>query len=164
MDAARKSAERAGISVRAILVGAVLCGAIAVGLPYGEFVLNVPVTGIVDAFDKVDMSSRRVADKFALSGLTRGKATKVDAPTVEEAPIQLECRVLKTVELPPERTVFLAEVVATTVLRGVCDDRGRLIVENVSFFGMTAGSGEFYTMGEKVGYIGESVGRDDIKY
>jgi len=29
---------------------------------------------------------------------------------------------------------------------------------------MTAGSGEFYTMGEKVGHIGKSVGRSDIKY
>jgi hypothetical protein len=38
------------------------------------------------------------------------------------------------------------------------------MVDKVGFFGMTAGSGEFYTMGEKVGYIGRSVGRDDIKY
>ena len=46
MDAARKSADRAGISVRAMLVGAVLCGAIAVGLPYGEFVLNGTQLGL----------------------------------------------------------------------------------------------------------------------
>ena len=44
------------------------------------------------------------------------------------------------------------------------DENDRLIIPNVSFFGMTAGSGEFYTMGEPVGYIGKSVGRMDIKY
>lgn len=66
--------------------------------------------------------------------------------------------------VPPIRTVFIAEVTATTVLRGVCDESGRLVVDNVDFFGMTAGSGEFYTMGEKIGHIGKSVGRSDIKY
>src|SRR5262249_58348010 len=42
-----------------------------------EFVLNVPVASLVERFDRVDMSSSRVADKFALSGLTRGKAAVV---------------------------------------------------------------------------------------
>jgi flavin reductase (DIM6/NTAB) family NADH-FMN oxidoreductase RutF len=131
---------------------------------YQEFVLNVPTSDMVDAFDRVDMNSSKVMDKFALSKLTEGKAVVVDAPTVAEAPIQLECRIINTIDLPPHRTVFFADVVATTVLDGVCDENGRLIVPNVPFFGMTAGSGEFYTMGNKVGHIGKSVGRDDIKY
>ena len=62
------------------------------------------------------------------------------------------------------RKLFLAEVVATTVLEGVCDAKGRLLVPAVPFFGMTAGSGEFYTMGQRVGHIGQTVGRSDIKY
>ena len=32
------------------------------------------------------------------------------------------------------------------------------------FFGMTAGNGEFWTWKQKVGHIGMSVGRDDIRY
>jgi flavin reductase (DIM6/NTAB) family NADH-FMN oxidoreductase RutF len=129
-----------------------------------EFVLNVPVASLVEPFDRVDMSSGKVADKFALSGLTRGKATVVDAPTVEEAPIQVECRVSHTLRVPPARTVYLADVVATTVHPGACDDDGRLRVPAVEFFGMTAGSGEFYTMGRSVGHIGQTVGRKDIRY
>ena len=131
---------------------------------HGEFVLNVPVADIVVPFDRVDMNSSRVGDKFELSGLTRGRATKVDAPTVEECPIQVECRVFDTIDVPPLRTLFLAAVVATTVHEGVVDESGRLIVENVPFFGMTAGSGEFYTMDRAVGHIGQTVGRNDIKY
>ncbi len=131
---------------------------------HNEFVLNVPTVHIVEPFDVVDMNSSKVMDKFVLSGLTRGAAAVVNAPTVEEAPIQVECRVFNTVDLPPVRTVFLADVVATTVHQGVCDENGRLIVEAVPFFGMTAGSGEFYTMGRAVGHIGKSVGRSDIKY
>ena len=79
---------------------------------HDEFVLNVPLASMIEAFDTVDMNSGSVADKFELSGLTRGAATVVD----------------------------------------------------VDFFGMTAGSGEHYTMGRRVGNIGMTVGRSDIKY
>jgi len=129
-----------------------------------EFVLNVPVAPLVERFDRVDMSSSKVADKFALSGLHRGKATVVNAPTVEEAPIQLECRLSHTLRVPPARTVYLADVVATTVHEGVCDEAGRLRVSSAAFFGMTAGSGEFFTMGRRVGHIGQTAGRRDIRY
>ena len=129
-----------------------------------EFVLNVPTAPMVEAFDTIDMNSGRVADKFELAGLTRGRATLVDAPTVEEAPIQCECRIFDSLEVPPMRKLFLAEVVATTVLEGAVDETGRLLVPNVPFFGMTAGSGEHFTMGSRVGNIGMTVGRTDIKY
>ena len=88
----------------------------------------------------------------------------VDAPTVEESPIHVECRVFDTIVVPPVRTVFLSDVIATTTWEGVVHDAGRLVVSAMPFFGMTAGSGEFYTMGERVGHIGMTVGRDDIKY
>lgn len=130
----------------------------------GDFVLNVPVADIVERFDRVDMNSSVVGDKFELSGLTRGRAIAVDAPTVEESPIHVECRVFGSLVVPPVRTVFFADVMATTVLEGVVDEDERLIVDAVPFFGMTAGSGEFFTMGELVGHIGQTVGRSDIRY
>lgn len=131
---------------------------------HGEFALNLPTAEMVEAFDRIDMSSGRTGDKFALSGLTRAKASVIDAPTVVEAPIQLECRVFRQIEVPPVRTLFLAEVVATTAIEGACDADGRLLVEAVDFFGMTAGSGEHYTMGQRVGHIGMTAGRHDIRY
>ncbi|MGH9372951.1 MAG: flavin reductase family protein [Vicinamibacterales bacterium] len=129
-----------------------------------EFVLNVPVASMIHAFDRIDFSSSRVGDKYVLSGLTRGVAVSVKAPTVNEAPIQLECRVSHIVRVPPSRTVFIADVVATSVLEGVCDDEGRLRPSSAAFFGMMAGCGEFHTMDRKVGHIGQSVGRTDIRY
>ena len=131
---------------------------------HSEFVLNVPTASFIEAFDTADMNSSRVADKFALTGLTRGRAVRVDAPTIEEAPIHCECRTVASLEVPPMRKLFIAEVVATTALEGAVDEAGRLLVPNVPFFGMTAGSGEHYTMGERVGNIGMTVGRTDIKY
>lgn len=129
-----------------------------------EFVLNVPAASMIHPFDRVDFSSSRVGDKYALSGFTRGAATVVKAPTVNEAPIQLECRVSHVLRVPPERTVFIADVVATTAHVGICDDDGRLRADSAAFFGMMAGCGEFYTMGRRVGHIGQSVGRSDIRY
>ncbi len=129
-----------------------------------EFVLNVPTAGLVHAFDRVDISSSRKGDKFALSGLTRARGQVVNAPAVDEAPIQVECRVSHELRVPPQRTVFIADVVATTVHEGVCDADGRLIVGARAFFGMTAGSGEFYTLDRAVGHIGQTVGRRDIRY
>jgi flavin reductase (DIM6/NTAB) family NADH-FMN oxidoreductase RutF len=129
-----------------------------------EFVLNVPVASMIHAFDRIDFSSSRSGDKYAMSGLTRGTATVVKAPSVNEAPIQLECRVSHILRVPPVRTVFIADVVATTVADGICDDDGRLRPESAAFFGMMAGCGEFFTMGRKVGHIGQSVGRRDIRY
>lgn len=131
---------------------------------HGEFVLNLPVARIVRNFDTVDMNSTKIGDKFKLASLTRGKATVVDAPTVEECPLQVECRVFDKLRVPPRRKLFLANVVATTALEGAVDADGKLIVPNVPFFGMTAGSGQFYTMGEAVGNIGFTLGRHDIKY
>jgi flavin reductase (DIM6/NTAB) family NADH-FMN oxidoreductase RutF len=129
-----------------------------------EFVLNVPTASMIHGFDVIDFSSSRPGDKFATSGFTRGQATRVDAPTVNEAPIQLECRLTHTLRVPPMRTVFIADVVATTVAEGICDADGRLRPDAAAFFGMAAGCGEFFTFGQKVGHIGQSVGRRDIRY
>jgi len=89
---------------------------------------------------------------------------EVDAPTVEECPIHVESRVFDSLRVPPARTIFVAEVVATTALDGAVDENERLQVDDVPFFGKTAGSGEFYTMGQAVGHIGNTVGRSDIRY
>lgn len=139
---------------------------VALGLikHHNEFVLNVPTADMIKPFDKVDMNSTKVSDKFELSGFTAGKAKSVNAPVIKESPIHVECKVIQELRVPPIRTIFIADVMVTTVLPGVCDENGRLIVPNVDFFGMTAGSGEFYTMGKPIGHIGKSVGRSDIKY
>lgn len=131
---------------------------------HGQFVLNIPTADMTEQFDMVDMNSKKVMDKFSLTGFTPGKAEKVAAPTIEESPIHVECKVFDEIAVPPVRTLFLASVLATSVHEYVCDEKGRLIVSATPFFGMTPGSGEFYTMGKLVGHIGQSVEKDDIKY
>ena len=131
---------------------------------HGEFTLNVPDASWVEQFDSIDMTARERADKFEATGLTRLPSVRVGAPGIAEAAIVLECRVLQEHRLPPARAVFFAEVLRTSVHPGVTDDQGRLHSPARQFFGMTAGNGEFWTLGKSVGHIGMTAGRDDIRY
>jgi flavin reductase (DIM6/NTAB) family NADH-FMN oxidoreductase RutF len=129
-----------------------------------EFTLNVPDASWLEAFDGIDMTASTRADKFEANGLTRLPSSLVGAPGIAEAAIVLECRVLQEHRLPPARTVFFAEVLRTSTHPGVTDPDGKLDSRSRSFFGMTAGNGEFWTFGDRVGRIGMTVGREDIRY
>jgi flavin reductase (DIM6/NTAB) family NADH-FMN oxidoreductase RutF len=129
-----------------------------------EFTLNVPDASWIEKFDGIDMTASTREDKFKANGLTRLESRTIAAPGVTEAAIVLECKVLQEHRLPPTRTVFFAEVLRTTVHPGVTDPNGKLDSKAREFFGMTAGNGEFWTFGKKVGRIGMTVGRDDIRY
>lgn len=83
----------------------------------GECVLNLPSSAMVDAVDRIALTTgkREIApyrleqgyryepDKFALSGLTAQASELVGAPRVAECPIQLECRGGRVPPLPGPR-------------------------------------------------------------
>ena len=129
-----------------------------------EFTLNVPDAGWIRQFDAIDMTASKRSDKFAATGLTRLPSVRIGAPGIAEAAIVLECRVLQEHRFPPTRTVFFAEVLRVSVHPDVTDEDGRLDSTARSFFGMTSGNGEFWSFGEKVGRIGMTIGREDIRY
>ena len=129
-----------------------------------EFTLNVPDQSWITEFDQIDMTASKASDKFADNKLTRLPSKQIGAPGIAEAAIVLECKVVQSHFLPPQRTVFFAKVVRTSVHPGVTDDSGRLNSKSRQFFGMTSGNGEFWTFGKKVGNIGMTKGRTDIKY
>ena len=129
-----------------------------------EFTLNVPDAGWIEQFDAIDMTASTRADKFAATGLTRLPSELIGAPGIAEAAIVLECRVLQEHRLPPMRTLFLAEVLRVSVHPDVTDVDGRLDSRARTFFGMTSGNGEFWSFGDRVGRIGMTVGREDIRY
>lgn len=74
---------------------------------HGECVLNLPSSAMVDAVDRIALTTGRVdvadykreqgyvyvADKFGHAGLTRQASELVEPPRVLQCPIQLECRV-----------------------------------------------------------------------
>jgi flavin reductase (DIM6/NTAB) family NADH-FMN oxidoreductase RutF len=66
----------------------------------GEFGLNVPDLSILEATLGCGRTpGAEVPDKFARFGLTRQKASRIQAPLVAEAVGNLECRVCQVVDL-----------------------------------------------------------------
>lgn len=79
----------------------------------GEFVLNFPHAGLIEAISRCGEVSGfdPQVDKFALSGLTPGPCKKVRAPLIQECPVNMECKVIQVVPVG-SHDFFIAEVVA----------------------------------------------------
>jgi flavin reductase (DIM6/NTAB) family NADH-FMN oxidoreductase RutF len=119
-----------------------------------EFVVNVPSVSQARAVDWCGVVSGRDQDKFAGSGLTPASALKVRCPIVGECPLNIECRVRRSLDLG-SHTLFLAEVVAVQVTRALVDARGRLRLEQAGL--MAFAHGHYYALGRHLGHFGFSV-------
>ena len=124
-----------------------------------EFVINVPTWKIANAVDTVGVKSGRDLDKFALTGLTAEKCSKIGAPQVKECPVSIECKVLEIREFGTH-DMFLAEVVAVNVDEEFIDDKGGLDLEKAGL--LAYAHGFYYTLGRKIGKFGFSVEKKKV--
>lgn len=95
----------------------------------GEFVLNIVSSSLIKEADLCGMYSGRNCDKWELAKLTKGKATAVKAPIVEECPISIECKVKQIVRLP-SHDMFIGDVVAIDADESLFDEYGRVRLQN----------------------------------
>jgi flavin reductase (DIM6/NTAB) family NADH-FMN oxidoreductase RutF len=79
----------------------------------GEFVVNVPTEGQLEAVRACGRLSGRDGDKFAEAGLTPVPSAAVAAVSVAECAAHIECRVTHEVDFE-ERTWFVGVVVAAS--------------------------------------------------
>ena len=119
-----------------------------------EFVINVPTWKIASSVDTVGVKSGRDLDKFALTGLTAEKCSKINAPQVKECPVSIECKVLEIREFGTH-DMFLAEVVAVNVDEEYINNKGGLDLEKAGL--LAYAHGFYYTLGRKIGKFGFSV-------
>ena len=68
-------------------------------------------------------------DKFEQTGLKKGEAKKINAPVIEDSPVNIECRVREEVALG-SHTMFIADVVHVTVDDAYMDEKGTFHLEN----------------------------------
>jgi len=78
-------------------------------LKYKAFTVNVPSEAHVREADYIGISSGRNVDKFAATGLTPARSKFINAPYVAEFPLNVECRLIQTVEIG-EHTLFIGEI------------------------------------------------------
>ena len=66
----------------------------------GEFVCNMATWGTRKEMNQSSATLDAGTDEIALTGLTPIPSSMVSAPRIAEAPVHLECKYLKTVEIP----------------------------------------------------------------
>ena len=119
-----------------------------------EFCINLTTKSIVKQVDYCGVRSGRDVDKFKETGLTKGECGKINAPLVEESPINIECRVKEVLELGTH-DLFLAEVVNVQVEESLLNEHGTLKLERADLVAYS--HGEYFSLGEKLGSFGYSV-------
>lgn len=120
----------------------------------GEFVINLVTKDLTYAMDYCGVKSGKDMDKFKAMKLTKGKATTVNVPTIEESPLNIECKVKQVIELGTH-DMFLAEVTAVLADDKYMDENGKF---NLNDSNLVAYShGQYFTLGENIGKFGYSV-------
>ncbi|MEZ4461503.1 MAG: flavin reductase family protein [bacterium] len=105
----------------------------------GEFVVNIPTMGLVEAVNLSATDFPPDEDEFAWCGLTAVASALVAPPRVAEAPAHLECRHHQTVTIG-DMHIVLAEVVHIHIAESVWEG-GRVSPELLDPVARLGGSG-----------------------
>lgn len=87
-------------------------------LETGEFVVNVATEELIAPVNLASGEYAPEVDEFALTGLTPAPAERVRAPRVAESPVNLECRLHRSLEIgeaPFDVTLIVGEVLVAHV-------------------------------------------------
>ncbi len=114
------------------------------------FTVNIPSQNLARETDYVGMVSGAAVDKFAVAGLTATKSTLVDAPIVNECPLVLECRLVRTMDLGAH-TQFVGEILDVKADESVLAPDGHVDPLKLRPLVYAPGDGKYYGLGEVVG-------------
>jgi len=121
----------------------------------GEYVINLTTRDLSRATDWCGVRSGSKHNKFEQMGLTPGKASIVNAPIIQEAPVHIECRVKEVVPLGTH-DMFISDVVNV-----LADDA--YLNEKTGAFRLDLADpicyshGHYFSLGKKLGKFGFSV-------
>ena len=124
---------------------------------YGEFVINLPSADMARRVDYVGIYTGAKVDKFAVTGFTPVPSEQVAAPTVEECPVAIECRVCEVIPMGTH-DVFVADILGISVDERIMDEDGKLCFERANL--LAYAHGEYVALGEKIGSFGFSTKKE----
>ena len=126
----------------------------------GEFVVNLVSKSLCKACDYCGVRGGENEDKFKSCGLTPVKAEGLEyAYAIKESPVSISCVVKSVTELgSPD--MFIGEIKSVTADSYLLDRHGTLCLENARL--VAYNHGEYYLLGEKLGFFGYSVAKEDI--
>lgn len=119
------------------------------------FVINLTTKDLAFATDWCGVRSGRRYNKFEEMKLTPGKATVVNAPTIEEAPINIECEVTEVLPLG-SHDMFMAKIVNVRAEEVLIDpETGAFSMKKAGLIAYA--HGQYYELGKALGKFGFSV-------
>ena len=122
----------------------------------GEFVINLAPAKLARAVDYAGIYTGAKVDKLKECKLTAIKSEKVSAPSIEECPVSLECRVCEVIPMGTH-DVFVADIVGVSCDDTIFDKEGRLCFEKADL--LAYAHGEYFRLGEKLGSFGFSAAK-----
>ena len=126
----------------------------------GEFVINLVSKSLCKACDYCGVRGGENEDKFKACGLTPVKAEGMEyAYAIKEAPVSISCVVKSVTELG-SHDMFIGEIKSVTADSYLLDQNGKLCLENARL--VAYNHGEYYLLGEKLGFFGYSVAKEDV--
>jgi flavin reductase (DIM6/NTAB) family NADH-FMN oxidoreductase RutF len=114
------------------------------------YTINIAGKRYAKEVDYFGIASGRDEDKFAVTGLTPIKSDFVDAPYIDEFPVNLECKIVHIADLGLH-TQFVGEVVNAKIDSSLADNGGQPMIEQVMPLLFAPNSGNYYTVGEEIG-------------
>lgn len=120
----------------------------------GEFVINLTTAEMLEAVDKCGVYTGKNRDKFALCSLTAEQSSTVNAPSIAESPISIECKVFETVPLG-SHDMFLADITAVRVDESLLDENGALSLEESRLLAYS--HGKYYELKKPLASLGFAV-------
>ena len=114
------------------------------------YTVNIPGKEYIVEADYFGIASGRDEDKFAVTGLTPVKSDFVDAPYIEEFPINLECRIVHIADLGLH-TQFVGEVINIKADSALFENEEQPMIQQIMPLIFAPNNRYYYTVGEEIG-------------
>lgn len=120
----------------------------------GEFVINISTKTLAKAVDYCGVRSGRDVDKFKEMKLSPISGKHVNAPLIEESPVNIECKLTQIIPLG-SHDMFIGEVLGVHVNPCFLNDKGKFELSKSE--PIVYSHGEYYGLGDLLGTFGYSV-------
>ena len=114
------------------------------------FTISIPSVKYLAEADFFGITSGQDTDKFAVTGLTPLRAEYIDAPSVAEFPVVLECRVSKHIKVG-SHTQFIGEILEVKIDESMLGADGKPDLARLQLIGFDAFRSEYFTTSPVVG-------------
>ena len=127
----------------------------------GEFIINLCTEKLAQATDFCGVKSGKDINKFKDQKLTPVPGQLVNCPMIQEAPVNIECRV-KEVHHYPSHDMFVADILTVHADDSLLNEKGKLELERAGL--LCYNHGDYFGLQNKpIGKFGFSVMKPKTK-